>query len=63
MSSEDQPVTTASILEMMQAMVGQMRDSVNSNVNDINLTITNNILDLNTQISIYCHDVGYSSGF
>ena len=42
MSNEDQPVTTASILEMMQAMVGQMRDSVSSNINDITTTITNN---------------------
>ena len=42
MSNEDLPVTTASILEMMQAMVGQMRDSVSSNLNDINTTIINN---------------------
>ena len=41
MSNEDQPVNTASILEMMQAIVGQMRDSVNSNINAINSTITN----------------------
>ena len=39
MSNEDVPVTTASILEMMQAMVGQMRDSVSSNLSDITTTI------------------------
>jgi hypothetical protein len=42
MSNEDQPVTAASILEMMQAIKGQMRDSVNSSINGITTTITNN---------------------
>ena len=51
MSNEDQPVTTASILEMMQAMVGQIRDSVSSNLNDINSTITNNHDSLRAEIN------------
>ena len=51
MSEEDQPVTTASILEMMQAMVGQMRDSVSSNLNDINSTVTNNHDSLRAEIN------------
>ena len=51
MSSEDQPVTTASILKMMQAMVGQMHDSVSRNLNDINNTITNNNDSLRAEIN------------
>ena len=42
MSTEDQPVTTASIVGIMQAMVAQMGDSVNINFNDINTIITSN---------------------
>lgn len=51
MSNKDQPVTAASILEMTQAMVGKMRDSVSSNLNDINITINNNNDSLRAEIN------------
>ena len=51
MSNEDQPVTAASILEMMQAMVGDIIKTITNNNDSLRAEINNNNDSLKAEIN------------
>ena len=51
MSNEDQPVTAASILEMMQAMVGDITKTITNNNDSLRAEINNNNDSLKAEIN------------